>query len=261
VLLNLARRGGVSRVEAQLGGSVRPRWLVDVAARARLGRRHPAAGLIRHWIMRRTRTSADVRSGLKVLVRTRGVSLAMRVYRILCGSHDAGSRATLGNVILDGHATHTTPKSHGARHVSNVLRTLRLLVQEHGFVPDRVTTNIVVKAALRWPTVLDAALVRRLFDYLVWSGYPGLGVGVPFGSGEAVMREAALVLGTPIPMPESKISFARHVKPLYKMFIKALYLRKDVAGARKVVGVFKEAEGMEAERIASERKKRRAKKG
>jgi hypothetical protein len=39
------------------------------------------------------------------------------------------------------------------------------------------------------------------------------------------------------------------------MFIKALYLRKDVAGARKVVGVLKEAEKIEAGRIASKRRK------
>ncbi|KAI0254993.1 hypothetical protein BJV78DRAFT_808472 [Lactifluus subvellereus] len=127
--------------------------------------------------------------------------------------------------------------------MTNVLRTLRLLVEEHGFVPDHVTTNIVVKAALRWPTVLDAALVRRLFDYFVWSGYPGEeGVGMP------------------IPMPKSKMSFVWHVKPLYKMFVKALYLRKDVAGARKVVGVLKEGERMEAERVAGKSRKRRARK-
>jgi hypothetical protein len=47
-------------------------------------------------------------------------------------------------------------------------------------------------------------------------------------------------------MPKSKMSFTRDEEPLYRMFIKALYLRKDVAGARKVVGVLKEAERIEA---------------
>jgi len=119
-----------------------------------------------------------------------------------------------------------------------------------------VTTNIVGKAVLRWPAVFDAAHVRRLFDYFVSSGYPGVGVGVPFGSGDAAMKEAGVVLGTPIPMPKSKMSFTRHVEPSYKMFIKALYLRKDVAGARKVVGVLKEAEKIEAGRITSKRRNR-----
>jgi hypothetical protein len=40
------------------------------------------------------------------------------------------------------------------------------------------------------------------------------------------------------------------------MFIKALYLRKDVAGARRVVGILKEVERMEVERIARQRKTR-----
>jgi hypothetical protein len=168
--------------------------------------------------------------------------------------HDLGMQTALVNAILDGHVSHTN--SRGGRNVSGVLRALCLLVQEHGFVPDRVTTNIIVKAVLRWPAEFDTALVRRLFDYFVSRGYPGEGVGAPFGSGDAAMKEAGVVLGTPIPMPKSKISFTRHVVPLYKMFIKALYLRKDVAGARKIVGILKEAEKVEAGRIASKGRKR-----
>ncbi len=255
VLFGLAQRGGAPRVEMQLGGPVGPRWLADVIARVRSGRRHRAAGLLRLWVTRRARTSSDVRHGLKVLARARGIGLAQRVFSKVRKLHDKGTQTSLGNVILDGHVEHA--RLRGAIHVNGVLRVLHLLIQEHGFVPDRVTTNIIVKAALRWPTVFDAALVRRLFDYFVRSGYPGEGVGVPFGSSDVAMKEAAVVLATPIPMPKSKMSFARHVKPLYKMFIKALYLRKDVAGARKVVGILKEAERVEAERIASKRRKRR----
>jgi hypothetical protein len=255
VLLGLVQRGGAPRTERRLGPSVRPRWLADVVASMRLGRHHPAAGLLRHWITRRSRTASDVRNGLKVLMYARGIPLALRVYSRVCTLHDTGMQTALGNVILDGHVSHTN--SRGNRNVNGVLRALCLLVQEHGFVPDRVTTNIVVKAVLRWPAVFDAAHVRRLFDYFVFSGYPGMGVGVPFGSGDVAMKEAGVVLGTPIPMPKSKMSFTRHVEPLYKMFVKALYLRKDVAGARKVVGVLKEAEKIEAVRIASKRRKRK----
>jgi hypothetical protein len=86
---------------------------------------------------------------------------------------NAGEQTALGNIILDGQVTHA--KSRGARHLSAVLRTLRLLVEEHGFVPDRVTTNIVVKVVLLSPTVLDVTHVRRLFDYFAWSGYVGGG--------------------------------------------------------------------------------------
>ena len=252
VLLGLARRGSTPRVEAQLGGSLLPKWLVDVVAHTRLGRRHHAAGLLRHWATRKARTPADTRNAFKVLVRARGVGLATHAYRTARTLHNnAGEQTALGNIILDGQVTHG--KSRGSRHLSTVLRTLRLLVEQHGFIPDRVTTNIVVKAALRSPTVMDVVLVRQLFDYFAWNGYVGNGDGVPFGSSEVAMREAAAVLGTITPM-KSKLSFARHVKPLHKMFIKALYLRKDVAGARRVVGILKEGERLEVERIARRRK-------
>jgi hypothetical protein len=102
--------------------------------------------------------------------------------------------------------------------------------------------------------MLDITLMCRLFDYFAWSGYTGKCNGVPFGSSEAAMREATAVLGTCTPVTKSKLSFVRHVKPLQKMFIKALYLRKDMAGARRVVGVLKEGESMEVERIARQRK-------
>ncbi len=45
------------------------------------------------------------------------------------------------------------------------------------------------------------------------------------------------------------------------MFIKALYLRKDVAGATSVVGILKEAERLEVERIVSQRKVGRGESG
>ena len=254
VLSGLARRGTAPRVEAELGGSLLPKWLVDVVAHTRMGRRHPAAGLLRRWATRRARTRADTRNGFKVLVRARGVRLATRAYRTARTLHNnAGEQTALGNIILDGQVTHGN--SRGPRLLSAVLRTLRLLVDQHGFVPDRVTTNIVVKAALRSPTVLDVVLARRLFDHFACNGYVGNGDGVPFGSSEAAMREATAVLGACALMKKPKVSFARHVKPLHKMFIKALYLRKDVAGARRVVGILKEGERMEVERIARRRRR------
>jgi len=257
VLLGLAQRGGAPRVEKQLGGSVRPRCLsdADVVVRGGSGRRHRTVDVLRLWVTRHT--SLNVRNSLKVLARAQGIALAQRVFSRVRELHDEGTQTALGNVILDAHVVHTKLRS--ARHLDGVLRALHLLIQEHGFVPDRVTTNIIVKAALRWPTVLDAAHARRLFDYFVWRGYPREGAGVPFGSSDAAMRELAVVLGTPIPMPKSKMSFARHVKPLYKMFIKALYLRKDVAGARTVVGILKEVERMEAEGIAIKKRERHGK--
>ncbi|KAN0132931.1 hypothetical protein V8E53_009296 [Lactarius tabidus] len=96
----------------------------------------------------------------------------------------------MGNIILDGQVFHAN--SRGLRHLASALRTLRLLVEEPCFVPDRVITNVVVKAALVSPTVLDGTLVRQLFDCFAWSGYVGDGDCIPFGP---AMKEAAAVLG------------------------------------------------------------------
>ena len=45
-----------------------------------------------------------------------------------------------------------------------------------------------------------------------------------------------MALGTCAPVAKLRLSFAQHVKPLHKMFLRALYLQKDMAGARRVVG-------------------------
>jgi hypothetical protein len=79
------------------------------------------------------------------------VLVRARAYRTARTLFNTGKQTALGNI----------PRQHS----TSVLCTLHLLVEEHGFVPDRVTTNIVVKAALRSPIVLDVTLVRQLFDY------------------------------------------------------------------------------------------------
>jgi hypothetical protein len=68
----------------------------------------------------------------------------------------------------------------------------------------------------------------------------------------ALARQVICTLGPGAPSPASKLLFTRHVKLLYK----ALYLRKDVAGARIVVGILKESERLEVERISRRRKSR-----
>ena len=111
-------------------------------------------------------------------MRALGVGLAKRAYRAAHTLHNAGQQTAFGNIILDGQATHA--QSLGPRHLSSVLRTLQLLVEEHGFVPDRVSTH-VAKAALRSPTVLDVALVRSLFDFLRGADTHGRAVAYRFG--------------------------------------------------------------------------------
>ncbi|KAF8259876.1 hypothetical protein EI94DRAFT_1812580 [Lactarius quietus] len=212
LLLGLARQGSTRRVEVQLGGSLLP---TSPHIRGLAG--EISTGLLRCWATRQLRTPTDTHYGLKVLVRAQGAHI---------GRHIRAS----GNIILDGQATYA--QSRCPRHLGSMLRTLLLLVEEHGFFPGCITTNIVIKAALR-SSVLDMLLVRQLFHYLAWSGYvrKDAGARVPFGSSESAMRDAPAVLGACIPVTKLRLSSAWHVKLLGEMFIKTLYLRKDVAGA------------------------------
>lgn len=55
-----------------------------------------------------------------------------------------------------------------------------------------------------------------------------------------------------------QIRFERHVRPMMKMFIKALYVRGDVVGARILVGILREVEMLEnRERVARLQRRRR----
>jgi hypothetical protein len=94
------------RVEAQLGGSLSPKWLVGVVASTWLGRRHPAAGLLRRWATRRALSSADTRNGFKVLVHAQGVGLVTRAYRTARTLCNTGEQTALGDIILDEQAAH-----------------------------------------------------------------------------------------------------------------------------------------------------------
>ena len=86
----LARWGSIPRVEAQLGGTILPKWLVGVVAHTRLSRRHPATGLLRPWATRRAQPPADTCNGFKVLVRACGVGLAERAYLAARTIHNTG---------------------------------------------------------------------------------------------------------------------------------------------------------------------------
>jgi hypothetical protein len=160
-------------------------------------------------------------------------------------AHDAGlDRAVmtwLGNTVLNG-ALHRTKSKH-ARLVRHVLRNREQLEEKVGFVQDRVTVNILVKVLLRWKTFMNGPQIRRLFDHMVRSGYPAparwrKAGGVPFGTAVGGAGEGALNMLKLSPF----VSFERHVRPLYKMFIKALQLQGDSFGARTVIGILHEVE-------------------
>ncbi|KAF8273239.1 hypothetical protein EI94DRAFT_1696800 [Lactarius quietus] len=197
--------------------------------------------LLRCWATRRARTPAGTRYGFKVLVRARGVGLSKHVYRMARMLLNAWDQTALGNIILDGQVTHA--KSRSPRYLTTVLRTLRLPLKSTALSPISSP-----RTSSSRPDCDPPCWTWRLY------AREDAGARVPFGSSGDAMRKAAAVLRTRIPVTMSRISFARHVKQLCKMSIKALYLQKDMAGTRTVVGILKEADGIEVERNARRRK-------
>jgi len=192
--------------------------------------------------------------GLNMLVQTRGLVSAKRVYARLARSHDAALRTALGNAIL--HGTVMRRRNSGASGLRGVLWALDELCRVHGFVPDRVTTNIVLKAALRWRAGFNSARLRALFDYLVREGYPAVPRYSPDTLPFASPSPDAAVAGMKLPMPPEPLSFFRHVRPLYKMLIKAFFVREDVVAARLLVGILKDVECIELDRKLEEKRSR-----
>ncbi|KAI0045849.1 hypothetical protein FA95DRAFT_1573529 [Auriscalpium vulgare] len=257
-------RSGASTLAARAGKHLAERSLSMAVARAtRFGRPHSLTGLrMQRWLPAVVRPSPSdvvaVRQGLQSLARVRSPRAARSLHRRVLPLHDASTQTTLGNVILHNHAV--LSKARNLRGVRGVMRTLDYLVSECAFVPDRVTTNIVVGAVLRWPRVLDGTQVRALFDHLVWCGYPvgaaAAGARLPFGATvEAAARASSALEGLILPTPAGQMSFSRHVRPLYKMFIKALFVRKDVVGARRIVGILKDVEGEELAKVVGRKRR------
>jgi len=122
----------------------------------------------------------------------------------------------------------------------HILRAKDFLSQKYGFVADRITVNIVIKTMLRWRVQVDSRHIMCLFDHLVRNGYPASERwhtvnGVPFGTppGEIALDLSGIRQG---------YSFKRHVRPLYRMLIRELFLRKNARAAQRIIGILKEEE-------------------
>lgn len=173
---------------------------------------------------------------IQTLTRAGRRHAAMKLFSRIRRNHDQEVQTAMANVILDASLMRDPHYHHGR--MRKALGTLKHLVSEEEFVPDRVTVNILVKALLLWRSEVDRYAVRALFDRMVRGGYPTGGTvpsgEVPFGS-----EDGPGVGGLVLPKLDSRIELVRHVKPLYKMFAKAFFLRGDYAGAKKVVGILK----------------------
>ncbi|EKM78601.1 hypothetical protein AGABI1DRAFT_107127 [Agaricus bisporus var. burnettii JB137-S8] len=179
---------------------------------------------------------STILSAIQVLLRNRHFGLARRLIQQSCKHMKSRDLTTICNVYLHGPLRCWNMR--GGRLVRHVLRTKDFLERQYGFVPDRATVNIVIKTMLRWRLFMDSRKVRSLFDHLIRNGYPSSERwntvnGVPFGTPPGGMTLSLTGV-------RQNMSFKRHVRPLYRMFIKELFLRKDSWAARQVVGILKE---------------------
>lgn len=180
-----------------------------------------------------------IRHAVSLLVRARRLSLARKLFRDSLPHLDLKTKTAIGNIILHGPMYSLDLRNR--RLVRYVLRTNDLLVNEFGFIPDRTTVNVIIKAMLRWKSMFDASHVKQIFDQMVHQGYPvpdwwRRKHGVPFNTPQST---ASGFSNMTLP---SHISFTRHTRPMYKLFIKALYLRNDREAAKVIIGILKMVE-------------------
>ena len=180
-----------------------------------------------------------IRQAVSLLIRARRLFLARKLFRDSLPHLDLKTKTAIGNIILHGPMYGLDVRN--GRLVRHVLRTKDMLVDEFGFVPDRTTVNIIIKAMLRWRSMFDASHVKQIFDQMVHQGYPvpdrwRRKHGVPFNTPQSATSGLSEMTLPPY------ISFTRHIRPMYKLFIKALYLRNDRAAAKMIIGILKVVE-------------------
>jgi hypothetical protein len=176
--------------------------------------------------------SATLEQALYFLVQVGRISAAMMI-----ASKFSGKMTTkAGNIILSGSLLPRRSRR-SVRQVRHACTRLEMLVEKLGFVPDHITFNLLMKALLRWKNITPTPVLRALFSRLTISGYP-----LP----EEFKRElTALSKGTaqdtlkdslPIDLKSfpTNVSFNKHSRPLYCMFIKAFKMRGDRENARRI---------------------------
>ncbi|KAI0951194.1 hypothetical protein AcW1_008301 [Taiwanofungus camphoratus] len=254
-------RGGAgvlaSRVVRAAGQPMRHSTAISLVRMVRFRWRTPApsstlripALLTRHSMYSRPLA----RYVLHLLVRSGRLRAAKKLYGQLQEHQSRVTQTALGNSILHGSILRRSRRN--ARKMRKALDTLDEMVKKFGFIPDRVTVNILLKVLMLWTKQVDSKKLRTLFDHMLRSGYPS--GGVPFQNMSPVPFGSAVTTPVTFEIPKitSGISFTRHVRPLYKMFIKALYIRGDVFAARTVLRILK---AVEVEMIEATEERERA---
>ncbi|KAI0833323.1 hypothetical protein BC628DRAFT_1308336 [Trametes gibbosa] len=188
---------------------------------------------------------------LQILLRARRFQAANELYMRIGQKETAEVRTTAGNMILDGVTNRT---SRGQRSRAFV-HTFKTFTGKHAFEPNRITVNIMLKVLLS-EIGLGASQARALFDDVIRMGYPT--GAVPQGMEGVVPKTRLAPLSSPllvgdveIPQLTSPITYTRHVRPLYKMFVKTFYALGDVQAARKVIGIMKVLEAQNTRRVVN----------
>jgi hypothetical protein len=238
IILGLVKRGA-STLARQVNSSARDqmgRSQMELSARALAFQlRKPSRARALKAVAILTRSPMDgpsIRLAVQILVRVQRPLAARKLFERTKNELDSQTRTAIGNIIL--HGALLRPSVRNRQQVRKVLHTLGSLVKQHGFVPDQVTANILLKAMLRWSTRVDSGKLRALFGSLVKVGYlPG---DRSTGGGLSSRGPFSLPDGIQLPGLPGDASFEKHVRPLYKMFIKAFQLRDDVDAATTVTG-------------------------
>jgi len=202
--------------------------------------------------------------------------LNLVLYLLIRGGRNADARRVLRRVQVSGKLPNQVPSTkslnillnsalmpkdafRGPRQIVKVTRYYRELFVQYDVAPDPVTMNLMLKCALRWQSI-SVEQVRALFNQCIISGYPGwTGPGLPFDVlsappiyGLAPISNASQQLeraqSDPSTMStfamatqKAKLSYERHVQPLYKMFSKAFRVRQDYEASQLVVQILKRA--------------------
>ncbi|KAI3604805.1 hypothetical protein WG66_008607 [Moniliophthora roreri] len=236
-------RGGASNLARRLAPPDMPRSH-EVIARIAGFRKHPSRITVPKVPPVSRHSVTDLPSftfAFLLVLNSARPSIPSKVLMSALSQMDPTTKTLLVNTYLN-HLTRRSQRrvARNRRVFRSVVHMKDFFVQRAGFSPDRVTTNIFVKALMR-SNGFDAVKVRALFDHLTRHGYP---------VAERWRRENNVPFGTvPLPpgylqlsFPEGPIEFQKHCRPLYKMFIKALHRRRDVTGAKMIVGILKDEE-------------------
>ncbi|KAF8740947.1 hypothetical protein AX14_006425 [Amanita brunnescens Koide BX004] len=177
-----------------------------------------------------------VKDVVNLLVRARRPYIARKIVESKYSDLKPETITVIGNIILGGFL-HRQRRKKG-KLVARILHNKALLEKTCQFTSDTVTTNIIFNAILHWYTV-DTTQLKTLFDCIVRRGYPSGNqessqYGVPFGT------PPTNTLNLELPILASPLSFRKHIRPLYKMFVKGFYLRNDVAAAKTIIAILRD---------------------